>query len=138
MPVLAIHGTADMFVGYDGGLGEGALDLPAPDGSGRTLRDLGAANQPKGPSIPEITAAWAKRDGCGTKPTTTKVTSDVDRLAYPCPKGTEVELLRVAGGGHSWPGSPLGPAIEKVVGRTTTSISANDVMWTFFGKHPLR
>jgi polyhydroxybutyrate depolymerase len=138
VPILAIHGTADTFVTYDGGLGESALDLPAPDGSGRTLRDVGAGTQPKGPSIPEITAAWARRDGCGAEPTTAKVTADVDRLRYPCPKGTEVELYRVTGGGHAWPGSPLGPALEKVVGRTTTSISANAVIWQFFQRHPLR
>ena len=41
VPVVAFHGTADGFVAYDGGLGERALDLPAPDGSGRTLREAG-------------------------------------------------------------------------------------------------
>ena len=137
VPILAIHGTADTFVAYDGGLGEGALDLPAPDGSGRTLRDIGAADQPPGPSIPEITAAWAKRDGCKTEPIEVPLTDDVDRLTYPCPKGMQVELYRVDEGGHSWPGSPLGPAIEKVVGKTTTTISANAVLWAFFQDHPL-
>jgi polyhydroxybutyrate depolymerase len=137
IPILAIHGTADTFVAYDGGLGEGALNLPAPDGSGRTLRDIGAADQPKGPSIPEIAAAWAKRDGCKTEPTTVALTDDVDRLTYPCPTGMQVELYRVDEGGHSWPGSPLGPAIEKVVGKTTTTISANAVLWSFFQDHPL-
>lgn len=138
VPVLAIHGTADTFVAYDGGLGEGALDLPAPDGSGRTLRDVGVADQPKGPSVPEIMQAWARRDGCRTTPTTSKVSADVDLLAYRCPAGMEVGLLRVDGGGHSWPGSPLGPAIEQVVGKTTTTISANARIWAFFRRHPLR
>ncbi|MCU1378374.1 MAG: poly(3-hydroxybutyrate) depolymerase [Acidimicrobiales bacterium] len=138
VPVLAIHGTADTFVGYDGGLGEGALDLPAPDGSGRTLRDIGAANQAKGPSIPETTAAWAKRDGCGSTPKESKVSVDVDRFRYPCPAGREVALYRVNGGGHSWPGSPFGPAIEKVVGKTTDTIEANRVVFDFFRRHPLR
>jgi polyhydroxybutyrate depolymerase len=138
IPILAIHGTADTFVAYDGGLGESALNLPAPGGSGKTLRDIGAADQPKGPSVPEITAAWARRDGCGATPTTTKVSADVDRLAYPCPKGMEVALLRVTGGGHAWPGSPLGPALTNVVGKTTETISANDLIWHFFEAHPLR
>ena len=33
VPVVAFHGTADTFVAFDGGLGEGARNLPAPDGS---------------------------------------------------------------------------------------------------------
>jgi polyhydroxybutyrate depolymerase len=136
VPVLAIHGTADTFVAYDGGLGESALDLPAPGGG--TLRDLGAAAQPKGPSIPEITEAWAERDGCGAKATTAEVTADVDRISYPCPKGMAVELYRVTDGGHSWPGSPLAEVIEKVVGKTTTTVSANELLWSFFEAHPLR
>src|SRR5205085_8025434 len=98
----------------------------------------GAADQPKGPSIPEITAAWAERDGCKPEPLTVPVTEDVDRISYACPNGMQVELYRVDEGGHSWPGSPLGPAIEKVVGKTTTTVSANAILWTFFQDHPLR
>ena len=41
------------------------------------------------------------------------------------------------GGGHSWPGSEFSQAIENVVGPTTTSIDANEVMWDFFQAHRL-
>jgi polyhydroxybutyrate depolymerase len=136
MPVLAIHGTADTFVAYDGGLGESALDLPAPGGG--TLRDApkGAVDV-DGPSVPEITAAWAERDGCKATSTTVEVTSDVDRITWPCPRGVAVELYRVTDGGHSWPGSPLADVIEGVVGKTTTTISANEVIWNFFQSYRL-
>ena len=85
-----------------------------------------------GPSIPEITAAWAERDGCKARSQTVEVTADVDRITWPCPKGVEVDLYRVTDGGHSWPGSPLGDVITGVVGKTTTTISANAVIWSFF------
>jgi polyhydroxybutyrate depolymerase len=136
VPVLAIHGTADTFVAYDGGLGESALDLPAPGGG--TLRDVPkGAVEVDGPSIPDITAAWAKRDGCGADDRTVEVTADVDRITWPCPKGVQVDLYRVEGGGHSWPGSPLADVIQGVVGKTTTTVSANALIWNFFQSYRL-
>ncbi len=50
VPVVAFHGTADPFVPYDGSIGPAALKLPAPDGSGKTLGQLGAAS--KSPARP--------------------------------------------------------------------------------------
>jgi polyhydroxybutyrate depolymerase len=140
VPVVAFHGTADPFVSYDGGLGAKALALPAPDGSGKTLGQSGAAStQNKGPTIPEITAAWAKRNDCAsTAPAQDAVASDVTLLQWSCPPGADVELYRVTGGGHSWPGSTFSKAIESVVGPTTMSIDANEIMWKFFEQHPLR
>ncbi len=138
VPVVTFHGTADPFVAYNGGLGPKALDLPAPDGSGKTLGQSGVTQAP-GPSIPEITADWAKRNGCAPgAPAAKRVTSDVTELAWSCPAGAETELYRVTGGGHSWPGSTFSQLIEGTVGKTTTTISANAVMWRFFVAHPLR
>jgi polyhydroxybutyrate depolymerase len=137
VPVLAIHGTADQFIRYEGGLGESGLDLPAPDGSGRKLRDVVKPGDVRLTPIPKMVAAWARRDGCDPAPSTVKVASDVDRIDYHCPAGVDVQLYRVNGGGHAWPGSPFGPAIESIVGKTTTSISANEVIWQFFQRHPL-
>jgi polyhydroxybutyrate depolymerase len=140
VPVVAFHGTADPFVSYDGGLGPKALALPAPDGSGKTLGQSGAATtQTKGPTIPEITAAWAKRNDCtSAAPKEHPVANDVTLLQWSCSSGADVELYRVTGGGHSWPGSAFSKAVANVVGPTTFSINANDVMWKFFQDHPLR
>jgi polyhydroxybutyrate depolymerase len=136
VPVIAFHGTADPYVGYDGGLGQKAADLPT--GDGRTLGQAGVVDpKAKGPSIPEITAAWAKRNGCTTKPNDTTVASDVTLIKFPCPKDAEVELYRVTDGGHSWPGSQFSKSIESVVGKTTFSIDANELIWKFFEAHPL-
>jgi polyhydroxybutyrate depolymerase len=148
VPVIAFHGTADTFVAYDGGLGASAMNLPAPDGSGRTLGDViaeaeaagpGAGTVPDvgGPPVPTIAAAWAARNGCESTPTETPVTDDVTEISFACPAGADVQLYRVTGGGHTWPGSAFSQSIANVVGPTTTSISANELMWAFFQAHPL-
>jgi polyhydroxybutyrate depolymerase len=143
VPIVAFHGTADGFVAYDGGLGQKALDLPAPDGSGKKLRDtltpaqINAQRNPKD-SIPNIMAAWAKRNDCTAGDTETKVTADVTKLTWSCPPGGATELYRVTGGGHAWPGSAFSTAVESVVGHTTMSIDADEIMWKFFVAHPLR
>ena len=65
------------------------------------------------------------------------LSDDVTVLSFACPAGAEAELYRVEGGGHSWPGSELLANAENIVGHTTMSISANEVMWEFFEQHPL-
>jgi polyhydroxybutyrate depolymerase len=138
VPVIAFHGTADQYVAYDGGYGSAVAGLPAPDGSGRTIGDLGALNGAGPPAIPANLARWASLDGCsaGDAPSQARVTDDVTRLAYACAPGVDVELYRVEGGGHTWPGSALSAAVESVIGRTTMSISANELLWSFFAAHP--
>ena len=137
VPVVAFHGTTDPFVPYDGSIGKAALNLPAADGSGKTLGQLGANTLKRGPSIPQASAAWAKRNGCRPTPTNRSVASDVTLISYPCPTNAEVELYRVTNGGHAWPGSKVDKSLESVVGRVTLSISADDIMWAFFQQHPL-
>jgi polyhydroxybutyrate depolymerase len=140
VPVVTFHGTDDPYVSYTGGLGSKALDLPAADGSHKTLGQEGAAKAAlnKGPSIPDITAGWAKRNRCSTQlPTQTKIARDVTLLTWACPTDASVELYRITGGGHAWPDSTFSQAIASYVGKTTFSISANQIMWKFFLAHPL-
>ena len=62
--------------------------------------------------------AWAARNGCtDASPSENTVADDVTQLVYECPAGAEVELYRVTGGGHAWPGSEASKAIEAAVGR---------------------
>jgi polyhydroxybutyrate depolymerase len=138
VPVVAFHGTDDGFLAYDGGLGEQALNLPAPDGSGRRLSDLNIGGvTERGPSVPDTVADWATRNGCDPKPTDEQIADDVTLHAFPCPAGADAELYEIKGGGHTWPGSDFSKAIESSVGPTTFSIDANDVMWDFFVAHPM-
>jgi polyhydroxybutyrate depolymerase len=137
VPVIAFHGTADPFVAFTGGLGPSALNLPAADGSGRTVGQTLSPAATKGQSIPQITAAWATRNRCPHKPTEQIIASDVTLIRYRCPAQADVELYRITAGGHSWPGSTFSQAIASFVGHTTFSISADQLIWTFFEQHPL-
>ncbi|HEX4216767.1 MAG TPA: PHB depolymerase family esterase [Acidimicrobiales bacterium] len=142
VPVVAFQGTADPFVSYTGGPGPNALKLPAPDGSGKTVgQELKthphAVGNPLPQSIPTQVATWAKRNGCGTTPIKTSIASDVTRVTYPCPAASSVQFYVIKGGGHTWPGGPPGVFPASLVGKTTTSISANQIIWDFFQAHPL-
>jgi polyhydroxybutyrate depolymerase len=61
----------------------------------------------------------------------------VTLISYSCPNGSSVELYRVRGGGHTWPGSALS-AGAKQLGVTTMAINASKIIWNFFSAHPLR
>ena len=79
---LAIHGSADTVVPYNG---------KRPDRAG---------------SVPRYTARWARRDGCAAQPHATAPRPRVARLRYrDCDDGLRVELLRLAGTDHGWPGA---------------------------------
>lgn len=59
-----------------------------------------------------------------------------------CEGGAEVDLWRLTGSGHVWPGSLLntGPRsgwILQGVGEGTVLVDANQTMWNFFKKHQL-
>jgi polyhydroxybutyrate depolymerase len=88
-------------------------------------------------TMPDITAAWAKRNGCESAASESTVTDDVVLVTFPCPAGHEVELYRVTDGGHAWPGSPGSVAIGAVTGRTTMSVNATELIWAFFKAHPI-
>jgi polyhydroxybutyrate depolymerase len=156
VPVVAFHGTADQFLSFEGGPGPAVANLPAPDGSDRSVADVQAESQgqsggepgggrsvtgadpaPGDPSVPEIVAHWADRNGCDAEPRAEDVADDVRLDSYSCPPGADVELYRIIDGGHTWPGSDFSASIESVVGKTTMSISADEVMWEFFQEHPL-
>ena len=44
-------------------------------------------------------------------------------------------LYTIQNGGHTWPGQK---ALLPTLGNSTLDISANDLMWDFFVKHPLK
>lgn len=46
--------------------------------------------------------------------------------------GSEVVLVVIEGGGHTWPGMKP-PA--SFMGKSAMNVSANDLMWDFFKKH---
>ncbi len=125
VPVIAFHGTDDLFVPFNGGLGI----------LGTTFRL----------SIEDAIAEWAANDNCTTGPSDSQAAPGVRLRHYEdCDDGAAVDLYVVEdadgagpgteGGGHTWPGTPIDvPGL----GATSHEISANDLMWAFFQAHPL-
>jgi polyhydroxybutyrate depolymerase len=138
VPIVAFHGTADQWVSFNGGLGPSAQAASADDGTGRTLAETSAGQAvARGGPIPGIVAAWAKRNHCAAKPAQTRIASDVVLERYRCSPQGDVQFYRVDGGGHTWPGSKFSMAIEADLGPTTSSIDADQIIWSFFKVHPL-
>jgi polyhydroxybutyrate depolymerase len=120
--VIYFHGTADPFVPFLGGRGDKSLP---------TVRFF---------SVEHSVKLWVQADGCPAQPTVTQLPqkvadgTSVTRKVYgPGKQGAEVVLYEIEGGGHTWPGRPL--HIE-FLGKATQQISANDLMWDFFVRHP--
>jgi polyhydroxybutyrate depolymerase len=122
--VIHFHGTDDTFVPFKGP-------------NDRTPAFLTFK------SVDVTVRTWAKADGCLGKPKIIglpKKTDDgtsVKRKSFgPSQGGDEVVLYIIEGGGHSWPGTKS-PA-ESFIGKATENISANDLMWEFFERHPMK
>lgn len=121
--IIHFHGTKDGLVLFGG-----------PDE--RTPKNI------KFMSVEETIRAWVKVNGCPPTPKKDQVRdlapdgTTVARYSYgPGKEGSEVVLYVIEGGGHTWPGQE--PAV-RFLGRSTRDISANDLMWDFFQKHPLK
>src|SRR5262249_35271441 len=92
-------------------------------------------------SVDDCGRGWGKVNGCPRAPAVDKPPhpdpdgTSVPRTIYgPGKAGSEVVLYAIQGGGHTWPGrEPRVPFL----GKTTRDISANDLIWEFFQKHPL-
>ena len=120
--VIHFHGTDDDFAPFNGGRGKGL--------SGTDFF-----------SVPHSIAAWVEADGCDPTPVTTALpdtsadgTTAVRKTYGPGRDGVEVVLIMIEGGGHTWPGRDSRLA---ALGKSTRDISANDLMWEFFQRHPL-
>lgn len=124
VPVIHFHGTDDQFAPFKGGKGEKSL-------SGTNFF-----------SVDHSIRAWVKANGCKEEPTTEELPdklkdgTKITRKTYGGGKdGSEVVLVVIDGGGHTWPGKE--PRL-KYLGKSTKNISANDMMWEFFQRHPMK
>lgn len=136
VPVLALHGTADPILGFNGGVGTipGLLgDESAPTTTAPPV-DL------DGEGYPAAVAGWAERNGCQPEPTDEDLEGTTDRIVhrtYDCPDGADTEFYVVEGGGHSWPGSEFSRSIVDTVGHTTFDVDASRLGWEFFQRFSL-
>jgi polyhydroxybutyrate depolymerase len=114
--VIAIHGTADKNIPYDGGAGDGIAHID-------------------GPAVPAVNASWRQTDHC-TAPAVSTAGAVTTSIAT-CPAGRAVELITIAGAGHQWPGSVPNPVAQRLLDLDppSTALDATQVIWTFFAAH---
>lgn len=136
--VLAIHGTDDALVAYDGIEGDsasvGADDGTAPTPATEETIDPSAPRRPfyNGPVRADV-ARWAAAMGCSGS-TPGQVSTDVATETYTgCREGVTVALWTVQGGGHTWPGAAIVP---EGVGFQTDSVTATQAILDAFDTTP--
>ncbi len=138
VPVLAMHGTADPILLFNGGVGDRlANSLEAPAGATTEPEAAIPEADLEGPGYPANAVAWAEGNGCTGDPVDTELTPTVTQRTWDCPASAPVEFLVIEGGGHSWPGSEFGKAAESIVGPTDMSLDATDAIWKFFQRFAL-
>lgn len=111
LPVLQIHGTSDAIVSFNGGSGN--------------------------KSAGEVVDFWKNYNGCYVTPIITPLpntnlldNSTVDLLDYsPCLNNNLIQMLRVNGGGHQWPGTS---SLLGGLGTINRDIKASAEIWNFF------
>ncbi len=115
VPVMQIHGTADPTVPYAGNTSQGMMPIDS------------------------VVKYWVVKNGCTTIPVFSNVpntnTSDgctAEHYVYNNGNlGSTVELYKVIGGAHTWPGSPF------TIGVTNQDFNASVEIWRFFRKYKL-
>jgi polyhydroxybutyrate depolymerase len=118
MPVLLIHGTADLIVPYIG-----FLDRLGVDTLIEHWTNLNNCTESDTILLPDLDTL----DGC-----------TVQKIIYThCSDSVSVILFKVINGGHSWPGGDtsnfhLPPGYE--IGNTNFDINASQEIWNFFNK----
>lgn len=112
-PVMQIHGTADATVPYNGNILFAHID--------------------------SLVNYWVDFNGCNPTPGIIQI-PDIDTLDGCTAEqhifssgnaGSSVELFKVIGGGHSWPGAPININI------TNMDFSASKEIWRFFRQYSL-
>ncbi|MNU89334.1 Prolyl oligopeptidase family protein [compost metagenome] len=113
IPTMHIHGTSDQINPYTGN---------------STMK-----------GIEEVTAFWVDQNNCNPTPVMTpvansNVTDNATAERYLYAGGTEghtVELFKITGGGHTWPGA----FVSTSNGNTCMDFSACNEIWRFFSQH---
>lgn len=122
VPVIHFHGSKDKVVPFE-----------MKNGKSPPFMKL------KG--VEESIQTWVELNGCDSMPTTETIANAGDELKVTRTnygggkEGSEVVLVVIEEGGHTWPGKkpPVG-----FIGKSVQNISANDLMWDFFQKHPMK
>ncbi len=128
LSLLIIVGTNDPLVPYNGGYVE-----------------AGGVKRGKVLSAQDTTRFWAKINGCELYP---QIVWEQDKdpsdgtvakkeMYNQCKDGVKVILYTIEGGGHTWPGG-LQYLPERIIGRTSRDLDANQLIWDFFKESSIR
>ena len=126
--VLAINGTADQLVPFEGGPVIGSRN--------------GRLGRPRGAVIGALhsVALFAANARCGRPTITAEPNRDpgdgttVKAIAFDgCAGGASMQLLEIDGGGHTWPGGTT--ELEAINGVRSREFSAAERIWQFFAAH---
>lgn len=113
VPVMQVSGTSDNTVPYGGSSSSMPIDTVVKYWVKNNNCNLTAVFN----AVPDINTA----DGC-----------TAEHYVYSGgTSGSSVELYKIIGGGHTWPGSPY------VIGVTNEDFSASKMIWLFFRKYKL-
>jgi polyhydroxybutyrate depolymerase len=120
VPVLHLHGLADLCAPFGGGSSNG-LD-PATR-----------------PTVQSGIDVFRARNGCADTPTTTYSQGMASCSTWGgCAEGADITLCTIGGAGHTWAGAPYRPATQMMCGGTgTMDLDANSMIWDFFVAHPM-
>jgi polyhydroxybutyrate depolymerase len=110
--VVAIHGTADRMIRYDGEPGVGVAHID-------------------GPPVPEVNGFWRNVDRCPAPAVTER--GPVTTSVADCADGRGVTLITIAGAGHQWPGSQ---PVREGADPPSDALDATTTLWAFFAAHP--
>jgi polyhydroxybutyrate depolymerase len=121
--LLLINGTDDRLVKYHGG----EVGLGKHTGRGKNI------------STDRTIEIWTANNNCQNSVKIEKL-DDKDKddgckatryTYYNCSGNTEVILIKIKGGGHSWPGAKS--VLPKIIaGNTCMDFSATEIIWEFF------
>ncbi len=117
VPVMQIHGTADATVPYAGNVSQGMVPIDS------------------------VVKYWVTKNNCNPTAAFSNVpnvsTTDnctAEHYVYSVGNlGSTVELYKIIGGGHSWPGSPFNIAGVN----TNQDFKASKEIWRFFNQYNL-
>lgn len=88
--------------------------------------------------VREVVSGWGARESCKPQPEVEVLGDEaLDYRWLGCRTGSDVQLVVLAGGGHTWPGSDPPPAeVEDFIGATSQAVDATEQMLDFFDAHP--
>jgi len=113
VPILAFHGTKDPVNPYKGHGNPEYWDE----------------------SVQDAISQWVQFNGCTRNTSYTLGPRVVAQRHSACRGHADVELVKIEGGGHVWPGSDFN--WEKELGYVTQEVDASRLVGAFFAEHPL-